>query len=182
VSGRRILDADDLVALYDAHARDLLGYLARRSGDPQVALDLLGATFLSAFEHRDRCRGQSEGERVAWLYRIAANSLVDNARRSAAEQRAIQRIAGELRALTDTEVAVIERLAVSSELHERVLAAFGDLSGEQKAAVWMHIIEDRPYPEISQTLGLSEPATRARVSRGLRALRRATQSSREEPK
>ena len=177
-----MMEAEDLVALYDAHARDLLGYLARRTGDPQVALDLLGATFLSAFEHRDRCRGQSEGERVAWLYRIAANSLVDNARRSAAEQRAIQRIAGELRALTDTEVAVIERLAVSSELHERVLAAFGDLSAEQKAVLWMHIVEDRPYPEISRTLGLSEPATRARVSRGLRALRRATQSSREEPK
>jgi len=33
------MDEQDLNALYDDHARDLLGYLTRRSGDPQLALD-----------------------------------------------------------------------------------------------------------------------------------------------
>lgn len=174
------MDEQDLNGLYDEHARDLLGYLARRSGDPQLALDLLGATFLAAFENRARCRADEDRGRVAWLYRIAANTFVDHVRRGAAERKAVRRLGGELRALTPNEVAVIDALAGSSELEERVIAAFGDLSVEQREALWLHVVEERPYPEVSRALGLSEPATRARVSRGLRALRRATESQKED--
>jgi RNA polymerase sigma-70 factor (ECF subfamily) len=174
------MDEQDLNALYDVHARDLLGYLTRRSGDPQLALDLLGATFLAAFENRARCRADDDRGRVAWLYRIAANTFVDHVRRGAVERRAIRSLGGELRALTPDEAAVIDALAGSSELEERVIAAFGDLSVEQREAVWLHVVQERPYPEVSRALGLSEPATRARVSRGLRALRRSTESQKED--
>jgi RNA polymerase sigma-70 factor (ECF subfamily) len=167
------LDFGDLNDLYDAHARDLLGYLARRAGDPQVGLDLLGATFLSACENRRSCRGATERERVGWLYRIAANTFVDHVRRGAAERRAIGRVRDDLRALTSTEIAVIEELAASTELEQRVVAAFGELSVEQREALWLRVVEERPYPEVSRALGLTEQAARARVSRGLRALRRA---------
>jgi RNA polymerase sigma-70 factor (ECF subfamily) len=180
MSGREAMTSEDLIALYDLHARDLLGYLARRCGNPQVALDLLGATFLAAFENRQRCLTRSERERVAWLYRVAANILVDHLRRDAVERRAVDRLGGELRALTALEVAGIDALAGSSELHERVTAAFGELSSEQRQALWLHVVEGRPYPELARTLGLSEPAVRARVSRGLRTLRRRTQERREE--
>jgi RNA polymerase sigma factor (sigma-70 family) len=166
--------------LYDAHARDLLGYLARRSRDPQIALDLLSATFLAAFENRGRCRAEDELGRVAWPYRIAANTFVDHVRRGASERRAVNRLGSELRALTPGEIGVIEELAGSSELEQRVTAAFGELSGQQREALWLHVVEELPYPEVSAALGLSEPAARARVSRGLRALRRATESQRRE--
>jgi RNA polymerase sigma-70 factor (ECF subfamily) len=122
----------------------------------------------------------SDSQRVAWLYRIAANSLVDHARRHAAEQRAISRLGGELRGLTASEMAVVESLSHSDALHERVTAAFGELSAEQREALWLHVVEERTYAEISGTLGLSEPAVRARVSRGLSALRRSTALHREE--
>jgi RNA polymerase sigma factor (sigma-70 family) len=174
------VDSRVLNALYDAHARDLLGYLARRSGNPQTALDLLSATFLAAFENRGRCRATDESGRVAWLYRIAANTFVDYVRRGASERRAISRLGSELRALTPTEVEVIEDLAGSSELEARVTAAFGELSAQQREALWLHVVEELPYPEVSAVLGLSEPAARARVSRGLRALRRGTEMHRKE--
>ena len=73
--GKGAMDADGVLALYDLHARGLLGFFARRTGDPHLALDLLSETFLAAFEHRDRCRAGSDGEMAAWLYRIAANRL-----------------------------------------------------------------------------------------------------------
>jgi RNA polymerase sigma-70 factor (ECF subfamily) len=174
------MNRDDLLALYDAHARDLLGYLSRRTGDPQVALDLLGITFLAAFEHRQRCRAENDRERVAWLYRIAANNVVDHARRGAAEKRAIRRL-GELRAPSADELARIEAFAESDGLHERVTAAFGGLSAQQRQAVWLRVVEERSYPEISRALRLSEPAVRARVSRGLGALRQAARPRRGEP-
>jgi RNA polymerase sigma factor (sigma-70 family) len=178
MSGSRVIEAEELNALYDAHARDLLAYLARRSGDPQTALDLLSATFLAAFENRGCCRADDERGRVAWLYRIAANTFVDHVRRGASERRAINRLRSELRALTPSEVEFIEELAGSSEFEERVTAAFGQLSAQQREALWLHVVDELPYPEVSAALGLSEPAARARVSRGLRALRRATETQR----
>ena len=174
MSVRGPINTEGLNVLYDAHARDLLGYLARRSGDPQTALDLLSATFLAAFENRGRCRATDERGRVAWLYRIAANTFVDYVRRGASERRAINRLGSELRVLSPAEVEVIEDLAGSSELEARVTAAFGQLSTQQREALWLHVVEELPYPEVSTALGLSELAARARVSRGLRALRRAT--------
>jgi RNA polymerase sigma factor (sigma-70 family) len=180
MSASRAIDAQELNDLYDAHARDLLGYLARRSGDPQTALDLLGATFLAAFENRGRCLAEDERGRVAWLYRIAANAFVDHVRRGASERRAINRLGSELRTLTPAEVEVVQELAGSSELERRVTAAFGELSARQREALWLHVVEERPYPEVSAALGLNEPAARARVSRGLRALRRATEAQRRE--
>jgi RNA polymerase sigma-70 factor, ECF subfamily len=37
------LEGSDIIALYDRHARDLVGFFARRTGDPELALDLLAA-------------------------------------------------------------------------------------------------------------------------------------------
>jgi DNA-directed RNA polymerase specialized sigma24 family protein len=50
------MDADRVLALYDRHSRELLGFFTRRTRDPHLALDLLSETFLAAFEHRDQCR------------------------------------------------------------------------------------------------------------------------------
>lgn len=174
VSGREIID------LYDRHACDLLGYLARRTRDPQLALDLLGETFLVACEQRRRCRARDDGGRAAWLYRIAASRLADHYRQRGSERRALERLGGELRALSAHEVDAIEQLAQSSEMHDRVSVAFARLSGEQREAVHLHVIEERPYAEVSARLGVSEQAVRARVSRGLRALRRASDRPGEE--
>jgi RNA polymerase sigma-70 factor (ECF subfamily) len=174
------VDGETLIGLYDAHARELLGFFARRTGDPQLALDLLGDTFLTAFEQRRKCRAAGDRERAAWLFRIAANKLTDHYRRGASERRATARFAGELRAMTDGEHAAVLRLAESSEDSERLRAAFNGLSEEQRQALQLRVIDEQPYPRVSSELGISEPAARARVSRGLRTLLRAIGGDREE--
>ena len=166
-----MLTEQDILGLYDRLARDLLAYFARRVSSPQAAVDLLANTFLVAFEQRDRCRGSSERERAAWLYRIAASELADHYRREAREQRMLCRLDGELRGLTDREALVIEQLAApASDLEQQIADAFDGLSDEQREAIRLRVIEERPYAEVSARLGVSEPAARARVSRGLRAL------------
>jgi len=97
----------------------------------------------------------------------------------ASERQAFARFAGELRALTEEEAVAVELLASSGELDEWANAAFDGLSLEQRDAVRLHVIEERSYAETSELLGLSEPAVRARVSRGLRSLRRAASGHRE---
>jgi RNA polymerase sigma factor (sigma-70 family) len=171
------LGPEEVLGLYDRHARALVGFFARRTRDPQVAVDLLGETFLSAFAARERCRAIDDGRRAAWLYRIAANELSDWARRGARERRALARL-GVSRALTDPELERIEQLAGSSELRGVVAAAVEGLSGEQSEAIRLRVLEDRSYAEVADRLGVSEQAARARVSRGLASLRRAIESGR----
>jgi RNA polymerase sigma-70 factor (ECF subfamily) len=45
------------------------------------------------------------------------------------------------------------------------------LPQDQREAVRLRVLDERTYAEISQRLGVSEQTARARVSRGLRALR-----------
>ena len=170
------MDADGVLALYDRHARELLGFFARRTHDPQLSLDLLSETFLAAFEHRAQCRAGDERAAAAWLYRIAANRLTGQHRRGAAERRAAARLAGSLRALSAGEVSAIERLAAAAE-PGALTVALERLSREQRDAVRVRVLDERSYAEASRELGISEQAVRARVSRGLRALRRAVDAS-----
>jgi RNA polymerase sigma-70 factor (ECF subfamily) len=171
---------NDVLGLYDAHARDLVGWFARRCGDPQLAVDLLGETFLAAVANRRRCRASEPRGRAAWLYRIAANQLADHFRDHAGEQAAVRRLGNELRAIDGSERDAIERLARSDEVADRVAAAFEQLQGDQKVAVALRVIEEQSYAEVSQRLGVSEQTVRARVSRGLRAMRGAIDEQNEE--
>ncbi|MGH2915407.1 MAG: RNA polymerase sigma factor [Solirubrobacteraceae bacterium] len=83
------LNADQLTALYDRHARELLAFLARRTSDPEAAVDILAETFAVAFEGRERFRGRGSGR--AWLYAIARHRLADYHRSASAKGRAIAR-------------------------------------------------------------------------------------------
>ena len=40
--------AEEFGVFYDRHVRSMLGYFARRTGDPEVAADLTAETFASA--------------------------------------------------------------------------------------------------------------------------------------
>ncbi len=166
------MDADGVLVLYDRHARELLGFFARRTRDPHLALDLVSETFLAAFEHRDRCRAESDGEAAAWLYRIAANQLAAHYRRGAIERRATERLAAALRAPDTDELSAIEKLAAADD-GGALTDALAGLSDDQRLAVRARVLDERSYEAVSRELGVSQQAARARVSRGLRALRRA---------
>jgi RNA polymerase sigma-70 factor, ECF subfamily len=170
------MNGEDIVGLYDRHARELLGFFARRTREPQLALDLLGETFLTAFEKRDSCRGRGDGERAAWLFRIAANKLADHFRAGLSERHATERLAAELRTANPDERARIHELAELPET-DRLRRAYESLSAQQRHAIQLRVINEQPYPMVAASLGVSEPAARARVSRGLNALRRAWPAS-----
>jgi DNA-directed RNA polymerase specialized sigma24 family protein len=64
----------DVAALYAEHSEGILMFLARRTGEPDVALDLWSETFARALQKQRSYRGATPEEAAGWLYSIARNS------------------------------------------------------------------------------------------------------------
>jgi RNA polymerase sigma-70 factor, ECF subfamily len=166
-----LLSGDAITRLYDRWAEPMLVFLARRTCDPEAAVDILAETFAAAFEDRAQFRGVDEEAARAWLFGIARHQLIDYFRREQARRRAVKRLGVERRALTEVEYERIEELAGSGELRAHVADVVDDLPEQQRAAVRLRVIDGRSYANVAHILGISQQAARARVSRGLRALR-----------
>lgn len=167
------LSADDVAELYDRHAEAMLAFLVRRTWDPEVAVDILAETFAVAIEGRRRFRGRGHEAARAWLYSIARHQLADHFRRDGAQRRALGRLGIERRPLTDAEYERIEELAGSRELRNRVAEELDALPVDQREAVRLRVVEEQGYQTLARTLDISQDTARARVSRGLQALRAA---------
>ena len=159
-------DARSFEEFYLRHVATLLGYFARRTGDPEMAADLTSETFAAALAGRRRFRAES-GAAVAWLFGIATRKLADAQRRGYAERRMCKRLGMERIELSDADIAHIEELGAGAE--GALLEALPDA---QRDAIRMHVIEERGYGEIAEELQTSEAVVRKRVSRGLAGARR----------
>ena len=165
------LEADDFALLYQRHAGELVGFFARRTYDPEVAVDLLAETFAVAFRDRRQFRGEGLEAARPWLYGVARHRLALYFRRGRVERRAVARLGVERRELTPTEYDRIEELAASAELREALSAEFGALAAEQREVLQLRVVEGRSYAEVAAELGITEESARTRASRALRALR-----------
>jgi len=151
---------------YQRHVREVLGYMMRRTGDPEAAADLTAETFAAALVSRARYR-PAAGAASGWLFGIALKKLADAQRRGYAERRACRRLGLERIELTDADVAHIEALG-----EQPTASALVELLGsDQRDAVRAHVVDDRSYAEIASAQHVSEAVVRKRVSRGLASVR-----------
>jgi RNA polymerase sigma-70 factor (ECF subfamily) len=164
------LDHYDISRLYRRHARAMTAFFARRTYDPEAAVDLLAETFAVAFEDRDSFRGEGDEAAIAWIYGIARHQLSGFYRRGSVERRAMAKLGVERRELTDPEYERIEELAGVAQTRRQVATALGQLPSEHAFALRLRVVDELGYNEVAAALGISEQAARARVSRGLRAL------------
>lgn len=159
--------------LYRALSPRILRFFARRVFEPEAAVDLTAETFAQALVSRRKFRGGSKAELEAWIWAIARAELSHYLRRGKTERRALARLGMQVPTLTEEDHARIEELASLGELRVTVADALDDLDGDQREALRLRVVEERPYSAIAATLGVSEATVRARVSRGLRALARS---------
>lgn len=165
------LSHDDIARLYRRHATSVLAFLARRTMQPDAAVDLMAETFAQAYRDREGFRGESDEQATAWIFGIARHCLASYSRHERVEARALRRLGVQRRALTDVEYERIERLTMLSDVGAQVRVALAALGEDQRDALRLRVFEERSYPEVARTLGVSEQTARARVSRALRALR-----------
>lgn len=158
-------------ALYELHFERVYGFVASRTRDRATAEDVTSEVFHKALANLGRYewRGVSF---AAWLLRIAANAIVDQAKRSAREFLSPDdpaEIAGDA-GLQDSELRAIENRA-------RLFRLVEQLPGAQRDVVHQRFVEQRSIREIAETLGKSEGAIKQLQLRALERLRAQMEAS-----
>ncbi|RFU19348.1 sigma-70 family RNA polymerase sigma factor [Geodermatophilus marinus] len=165
----------DVRAAYAAHGPELYRFALRQLGDDHSAQDVVQEVFLKAW----RASGSFDPELASlrtWLFAIARNVVVDEARRSAA--RPWQR------SLTEPQDV---QLPPDGGLDDRVVDAWvveealRRLSSEHRAAIVQTHLRGRPHAEVAAELGVPIGTVRSRVFYGLKALRLALDELGVEP-
>ncbi len=155
--------------LFQEHAEALFAFLVYRTGDRQLAEDLVADTFERVLRARTRFDPR-KGSEKNWLYAIAVNLVRDQARRRSVEAEVLQRVgAYDSRLLDDgAQGAVEERDAVG-----RALAT---LREDEREAIALRFGADLKLREVAGVLGEKESAVEKRISRGLQKLRQELES------
>src|SRR5262249_35471355 len=98
-------------AFYARHERAVLGWLDRRTGDPELAADLAAETFAAALlAARPRRYGPGGAPATAWLFGIPRHVLARSLRRRRVEDRARRRLGMPPLELTDELLERVERI------------------------------------------------------------------------
>ena len=161
-------DPDAFTVFYERYEAAVLGYLLRRTRDPELAADLTAEVFAAAFGAAARYR-PAGATAAGWLFTIASNTLVTSLRRGQVEEAARRRM-GMLKAveLHDDHLDRVQRELMDDEWVRQLLAR---LPEDQREAVRARVLDELPYEEIAVRLRTSSLVVRKRVSRGLTKLR-----------
>jgi RNA polymerase sigma-70 factor (ECF subfamily) len=167
---------EGFVALYRRESKLVLRFCARRVLDAATAVDLCAETFAQAFRSRRSFKGVTEPQARAWLLTIARRQVARYLKKGELDRRARDAIGLQTPQLDCGEAEEIERNAGLAALKDALVEELQCLGGDQREALRLRVIEERPYPEVALSLGVTEATARARVSRGLRALAVALES------
>ena len=166
-------DAEAFETLFRQFQGEVYGWIVRIVRDPGAAEDLTVETFWRI--HRARSRFDPQRGFGPWARRIATNLALDHlsTRRNEAS-------------LEDDSPPPCLRCspadpAVGAELRQKVAAAFGRLPVKLRAAATLAMIEETPYGDIADALGISIGTVKSRVFRAVRLLRGDLQRMGVEP-
>lgn len=141
------LDARVVAALYVEHGEELRRFLLGVLGDPQLASDVLQATFTRLLERGNETREES---RKAWLFRVAFHEAMAIRRRDAVGDKIFRKIAWQRDHTSDASDEPLLRL----ETVEQVRAALSDLPPDQLQIVRMRIYEEKTFATIAAELNI----------------------------
>jgi RNA polymerase sigma-70 factor, ECF subfamily len=162
--------------LYERHAEAMLMFFARRTLDPDVAAELTAETFAEAFASRKRFRDRGLGA-AAWLYGIARHQLAHFFRDGKVAARARARLGLPRRELDPEDHERVEQLIDLEPMRVLLAEKIAELPEDQREAMRLRVIEERPYAEVADLLGITQAGARQRVSRAMRRLARELDAS-----
>lgn len=145
--------------IYECSVKKIYDFLFYKTFDSSIAEDLTSDTFMKALKNMKHFSGSEEKEFLAWLYRIAYNTLVDYYR----TERETSDI-DEIGELIGKDAGFADWVDARSKLEE-VLNYLDTISDDQKNIVLMRVWDDLSYAEISTITGKSIDNCKKIVSR-----------------
>ena len=163
-------DPEAFAAFYRRWATPLHAWL-RTQVPADAAADLTAETFAQALLGLGRFRGREPGAGVAWLWGIARNLVRQHHRRARLERTASERLGIAARSYEDTDWDEVAARARAAALAHSLACELTRLDAGQRRALELRIVSDLDFGAVSESLGISGPAARMRVSRALKILR-----------
>ncbi|MGA8764582.1 MAG: sigma-70 family RNA polymerase sigma factor [Candidatus Sulfotelmatobacter sp.] len=158
---------DAFETLFRSHQAEVYRWIICIVRDPGVAEDLTIETFWRI--HRAHARFDPGRSFEAWARRIATNAALDHLKSANYSYAAKTRDTFDL--VRDLPQRPLPDPAVAQDIRTRTAHAFRQLPPKLQIAATLALIEERPYKEIAETLGISAGAVKLRVFRALRLLR-----------
>jgi RNA polymerase sigma-70 factor (ECF subfamily) len=159
--------------LVEAHARALFRVCARITRDDALAEDAVQDAFFNAYRHLAEFDGRSAFS--TWLHRIAVNAALEQMRKRRRVEDALPDTDDGEAMFADAFDAAPgpDRHATSAALGRDIAAELSRMSAIERTAFVLRHHEGRSIEEISQTLSLSESASKQAIFRAVRKLRAA---------
>ena len=154
-------DPGRFAELYENNFHRVYAYIARRVHDRSEAQDLTSHVFHQALANLGKFKWRG-APFVTWLFRIAANSIADQAKRKAREQGNTETPTTDNHAETELEV---------SERRAHLFRAVDKLPEDQRRVILLRFAAEKSVREIASELGRSEGAVKQLQFRGLENLR-----------
>jgi RNA polymerase sigma-70 factor (ECF subfamily) len=156
------VDPGRFAELYESNFDRVYAYIARRVRDRNETEDLTAEVFHHALAALPRFEWRG-APFAAWLFKIAANAIIDRSKRAAREERAA---VSELS--TDVNPKKIDE---EIERRARLFQLVDQLPVDQRRVVSMRFTEEKSIREIANELGRSEGAVKQLQFRALQNLR-----------
>jgi len=168
-------DGDAFAELVEPYEGKVYGLAYRMCGNREDAYDLAQEAFLKVYRALGRFKGDSSFS--TWLYRVVANTCLDQLRRAKRSGPATSldgpietEKGGVKRELADATFEP-ESLTLRSEVATEIRTAVALLPPAHRLAILLRDYQDLPYEEIAQAMGCGLGTVKSRISRARALLR-----------
>lgn len=152
--------------LYAEHHATLHAYFLGRTGDPELALDLLQELFLRAWRSIQTLDALPPERHVYWLYSVGRNLVVDSYRRRATADAAQDR----LRQAPVEHAPTPETDALRHEQTAELDAAIRRLPDDLREVLVLQVVGERNSTEIGEIVGRPAGTVRYQLAQARRIL------------
>lgn len=151
-----MVDDERFERVWRTHGASLLRYCRFAVASPEIGEDLAAETFAAFLQKGDRVADEHV---EAWLFTVARNACRSHHRRSTRWDLLLPQL------MQPSEAAT------GARTHTDVIALLEPLTSDERLAVYLRIVEERPFAEVAKVLRKSRDATKKIVYRALRRLR-----------
>lgn len=151
--------ADELVRHY---YDEIHGFVRKQTSNADIALDLTQEIFISVLKTIGHYEARKGASFRTWLYRIAANKLVDWFRSRTYRAMSQTMSLDEVEPVDDTDFT---RLLENSDFKEQILAFVSGLPLDTQKIFRLHLFGGYTFAEIARIVGLAEGSVKSRYYR-----------------